>query len=763
MRFFILFFLSFIFWSATAQIEITFPGERAVFQRDQNNEGFIPISGIVAEFATKIEARLLASSTALGTNTEWQVIDTTPNAGTFSGKIKGKGGWYRLEVRVFFGEIELGSTHLQRVGIGEVFVIAGQSNAQGFLRFNPPDSFDDRVNAYNLYSESTIPENSAIGNIVKLKKETNIGPHGQSAWCWGYLGDKLAEKFNVPILFFNVAYEGSTIENWYKSAIGESTVHLGFGFTFPDQTPYSFLRKILQNHVNVYGIRAILWHHGETDASENTNGDLYAERLRFIIEQSRKDTGKEIHWNVALVSRNVGRVNPNIIAAQQKVIAQVSNVSQGPISDDIQPNRIDLVHLSNVSGGEQGINLLGDAYFNVINNSILNSVKPFFGYSFEKLVLGCNADNLVKIERPRTYLSQVWNGNSNRNEPALVVDQGRYFLIGRDSTGNYFYSATTDVSKAYPTDRPIISALGGLTKCEGESITFNVDLSFYGVTWQDGSMGRNYTSTTNEEVKATYNNQYGCKTAFSNPLRTNFVPKPEPPEIVAPNGLDACNGQSVLLQIKEPKEGFTYTWNSGSVSNQLFVNNSSTVTAKAQSTIGCVSLPSAEKKVLILPIPSAPEIFQSGPYSLEIVNPENTFSNTQWFLEESFFYGGVNSLIVQSSGLYRAKSNFTFKETGRSCPTSFSGFFAYNRDESKSGLTVFPNPVRNNFFYIASDKEVETVSMTMYSSSGERVFSSIQKNVLPPRKIELKGNYTGKYYLKLEYGGFYRVFPLVFE
>ena len=68
-------------------------------------------------------------------NTNWITIQRNPQGGIFQGALRAKGGWYRLEVQAFIGGVATGTDVIRKVGIGEVFIITGQSNAQGFQNY----------------------------------------------------------------------------------------------------------------------------------------------------------------------------------------------------------------------------------------------------------------------------------------------------------------------------------------------------------------------------------------------------------------------------------------------------------------------------------------------------------------------------------------------------------------------------------------------------------------------------------------------------
>ena len=121
--------------SDSQAINITYPESRAVFQRENDNTSTIYLSGSCYQPIDSVQARVQAEVTGQGFNTDWVTIQRNPQGGVFQGPLRAKGGWYRLEVQAFAGGVVVGNDVVRKVGIGEVFIITGQSNAQGFQNF----------------------------------------------------------------------------------------------------------------------------------------------------------------------------------------------------------------------------------------------------------------------------------------------------------------------------------------------------------------------------------------------------------------------------------------------------------------------------------------------------------------------------------------------------------------------------------------------------------------------------------------------------
>ena len=114
---------------------------------------------------------------------------------------------------------------LNKFGVGEVFLISGQSNAKCYFGQGQKRAFDDnRVNVVsNFLNDGT--EKPIYPEFGHLEAESSIAPTGECAWYWGELGDMLAQKLNVPILFMNGAWEGLEISQFVNSAKGESGIN----------------------------------------------------------------------------------------------------------------------------------------------------------------------------------------------------------------------------------------------------------------------------------------------------------------------------------------------------------------------------------------------------------------------------------------------------------------------------------------------------------------------------------------------------------
>ena len=121
---------------------VTAPATGAVYQRGLDNQAVIKVkgtfSGVFFNAATTTISAQLKQLTIEGNDAGMPAITvpiTVVSGKSFSGQLSVSAGWYQLILKATdsFGRT---STRTTKQGVGEVFIIAGQSNAQG--RENDP-------------------------------------------------------------------------------------------------------------------------------------------------------------------------------------------------------------------------------------------------------------------------------------------------------------------------------------------------------------------------------------------------------------------------------------------------------------------------------------------------------------------------------------------------------------------------------------------------------------------------------------------------
>ncbi len=285
--------------SVTEFVTLTEPASRAVFQRNADNMADVPVEGTCSGSFTRIEARAVIMNGFTGTATDWEMIDAAPSGGRFSGALPvASGGWYSIEARGYNGSTYSGVTCVDRIGVGEVFITAGQSNSAnyGSPAMTPTqDIVSAWTGSQNVWRHACDPQPNADG--------TGGAP-------WSRLGDILVQRFGCPVGFMSNGVGSTRVDQWLPGSEYYQKIVSSIRATGPN------------------GFRAILWHQGESDSLASTSASTYAGRLNSIIAQTRVDAGWDVPWGVALAS-----YHPSSSAAQEIQVrsGQLQVIKEDPL------------------------------------------------------------------------------------------------------------------------------------------------------------------------------------------------------------------------------------------------------------------------------------------------------------------------------------------------------------------------------------------------------------------------------------------------
>ena len=631
-----------------AQTQVAFPVSRAVFQRNTANNASVPITGTYSIPVTRIEARMVARTNGQGFTTDFQTIVDNPQGGVFNAQLTVQGGWYDLIVRFMRGSDEVARQTVERVGVGEVFVVVGQSNAQG-VRGNTEPAQDDRVNAVNYqYQPSQYPGDAPYPVFSQLSGNNRIAPRGFSSWCWGNLGDLLAQRLNVPILFFNAAFEGTSVRNWAESSLGQQTLSDYIPAFYEKGQPYGSLQIALTNYISLVGMRAILWHQGETDNAFSTTRSQYSDRLNTLIKQSRIRSGKQIPWVVSRASYDDAlKSNPNIIGAQNDIIAGGNNVFAGPNTELIQiprtrPPYNDAIHFDN-----DGLRQLAAAWNSSLTDSFFSTATPINASPAPAISVNCPGGNAVNFT-VTNYDNVSWESGENGKSITKTAGQAVRAKV-KDALGNVYYTPYLSVPNA-----PTIQTNGPAAFCQGGSVKLT---SSYGVnnTWSTGSTAQSIDINTTGDYSVSYKDVSGC-TFTSNSVKVTSNPIPSAPSINAEKSTTFCQGNNTVLA---SSPAAAYEWSNGERSQRVTVGQAGSYSLKITDGNGCVSPVSSAVGVTVNPLPATPQLSASGKTTF-CANESVTLTASQ---ENSYEWSSgqnTRSINITTAGNYSVRTRNSF-------------------------------------------------------------------------------------------------------
>ncbi len=298
-------------------LHVNSPVSRQVIQRDGSNTADIPLSGSYSGSFDRIEARAVVMGGAgnNGTSTAWSTIDDSLSGGTFSGTLQDvpAGGWYQIEVRTVSGATLGAPSIVSRVGVGDVYLTGGQSNAanRGIPAYSPNV---DRFSALN-YS------NGAWSLAADPMPGASVTNGSYTGSPWSRLGEMLVNRDQVPVALVCFAESGSDVTRWLPA----------------NNDLYPRIRTAVQLFP-ANGFKGILWHQGETNAQASvaTSAAQYQAWLTTVIAQSRSDAGWAVPWYIAEASRiNAGLAYEEpIVAGQRATIYGDPKVFPGAVTDN---------------------------------------------------------------------------------------------------------------------------------------------------------------------------------------------------------------------------------------------------------------------------------------------------------------------------------------------------------------------------------------------------------------------------------------------
>ena len=327
--------VAFVKAHAGPNITLVSPLDYQVIQRGAKNNAVVVVRGELAGLAEGpliLEARLIVA----GRPGEWRQLPVGPERRRFEADWEmSAGGWHRLEVRALSGAHLVAESVIEHVGVGEVFVVAGQSNSAN----HGEEKQKTRTGLVAAFD----------GGRWRPADDPQPGASGDGGSFIPPFGDAIVERFHVPVGILACGVGASSVREWLPE-----------GARFPNPpTLTGNVRKLSDGNweskgsifrtfsarmkqLGPRGFRAVLWHQGESDANQADTtrtlpGNLYSEYLEQLIRASRREIGWEAPWFVAQASYHVpgDESSPDIRAAQAALWRQ-GLALEGPDSDALK-------------------------------------------------------------------------------------------------------------------------------------------------------------------------------------------------------------------------------------------------------------------------------------------------------------------------------------------------------------------------------------------------------------------------------------------
>lgn len=208
-----------------------------------------------------------------------------------------EGGLYRIETCLSASEqpaVEWSTRGdmIHHIGAGDVFVIAGQSNAAGYGKdpvFDPPEIGIHLLGNDGNWHLATHPLNESTGTIHPVNRE-NANP-GHSPWL--SFAKRLRKAVGIPVGLVQTSLGGSPLSAWnpeeegslYRNMLGIVNSLRPKG---TEGTAHEMKNGSPSDASSLRLIRGILWYQGCSDTAAGTC-DTYLERFGRFVSHLRED------------------------------------------------------------------------------------------------------------------------------------------------------------------------------------------------------------------------------------------------------------------------------------------------------------------------------------------------------------------------------------------------------------------------------------------------------------------------------------------
>jgi hypothetical protein len=332
--------------NAAASLVLTSPLDYQVFQRRTEIEGPVHVRGKAVGDAASLRVRITGTPLRGELDTRWQEVPIDGETREFRRVfLVPAGGWYRVEIQL--GETVTTAEH---VGVGEVFVVAGQSNSTNYgeQKLRP---------ASGLVSTFS-------GEVWRVADDPQPGVHdgsGGGSFIPPF-GDALAEKYRVPIGVASVGHGGTSVRQWLPEGATMDSEPTAAGYYrktgehewTSDGTLFNHMLARIEQ-LGPGGFRAVLWHQGESDAHQQPGHGIapetYTRMMRLLVSETKKQAGWNFPFLVALATYHVpGDESAPEIREAQKALWDGKTIFEGPDTDTLTGDHRDSggkgVHLS---------------------------------------------------------------------------------------------------------------------------------------------------------------------------------------------------------------------------------------------------------------------------------------------------------------------------------------------------------------------------------------------------------------------------------
>lgn len=330
-------------------LQIESPLDFQVFQRETAAGGHIRVAGSASPSA---DVKVLIEGAGLREELphHWHRLNPDRSTGAFRADLPvPAGGFFKVTIVSSAHGSKKEREIVPHVGVGEVFVIAGQSNSTNYGE-EPQKVTSGLVSTFD-------------GKTWRIADDPQPGTQDDSkkgSFAPAF-GDAMVARYHVPIGIASVGHGSTSVRQWLPAGtpvlvmptMTKFITRTDDGTLVSDGTLYNGLLKRI-HQLGPHGFRALLWHQGESDTHQPPEHEIppatYAQMMTQLIESARRDAGWDFPWFVALASYH-SPSDPSSASLRdaQRSLWQSGIALEGPDTDTLTGN--------NRQNGGKGVHL----------------------------------------------------------------------------------------------------------------------------------------------------------------------------------------------------------------------------------------------------------------------------------------------------------------------------------------------------------------------------------------------------------------------
>lgn len=258
-----------------------------IYQRDADGYAQVLLAGKLPETApenAKVASRICREDDGQ-TVTPW--TECTVENGSWQVTLRApQGGLYRLETCMGGPDADIRACeriqNIRHVGVGELFMIAGQSNMAGYGRdvaYDPPQLGVHLYGNNGKWSIAMHPLNDSIDTIYPENRETSTGTSPGLAFARA-----VWRALHLPVGLVQASLGGSPLSRWDLQDDGD------------------LARAMFRRLDAVGNVSGVLWYQGCSDTNTDWESGTYLERFTRMVADWRKRMG-DVHFVTVQLNR----------------------------------------------------------------------------------------------------------------------------------------------------------------------------------------------------------------------------------------------------------------------------------------------------------------------------------------------------------------------------------------------------------------------------------------------------------------------------